>query len=52
MKRVAGCTLKPKETMKRLFVNVVKKQNTIGSLINGVISVNPVILIHHFAAER
>jgi len=30
MKRVAGFILKPKETVKGLFVNVAKEQNTIG----------------------
>jgi hypothetical protein len=38
--------------MKGLFVNVVEEQNTIDSLINGVIIVKPLIRGHHFVAGR
>jgi hypothetical protein len=44
IKGVENYILKPKETMKAIFANVVDEQNTIKWFINGVISVNPVIL--------
>ena len=43
---------KVQETMKELFVNVVKDQHSTGSLINAAISIKPVILGNHFVARQ